>query len=178
MASNGNGNGAARSTTRIPAKTIDDLLELVREGCPVKPACAKVGIHHSTFYAWLNEGRDHRLAKEQGKRLTVRQEQLASFAERADLAETASEAVLFERFLVEAKKDRGKGNWLPWLKVLALRFPERWAERRAHDDQDAPDEYDLSNLTTEQLRALRDLLREARLHGDARDEEKSHLRAV
>jgi hypothetical protein len=151
------------------------IVEAIGEGCPIRAACAKAGVSHTTFGGWLNDARDAKIAADQGEALTARQKTLVAFAAEVELAEDAAEALTFDRFLAEAQKDRGKGNWLPWLKLLALRWPERWAERyAARGDEDRPDEYDLSMLTTDQLRALRDLLKEARLSGSEAQPHRLH----
>lgn len=148
-----------------------EALELVKQGCPIGAACARAGVHKDTWYEHLKQAAVAR----QKPSPTLADKRLIAWADAALIATDAAEAFLYEQFLEQAMMPRGKGNWLPWIKVLALRFPSNWAERRIQQaDLEETSELDLEKLTREELLELRTLVRKAR----EQDDPQRRLRAV
>lgn len=152
----GNGRFVANSIGKLEL-----ALALVQQGCPITAACAKNGIHYDTW-------KDHAANRAPAARLkpvkTQADRRLIAWADAAALAVQGAEGWLYQWFLDEAAKPPMKGNWMAPFKVLARRFPERWAERRFVEPpvEDEASEFDLQRLTRDELRTLREIVLKAK----------------
>lgn len=142
---------------------LERALAHVQKGMPIAAACGLEKVARDTWGEYRRMARPVRSKKTP----TVPERRLLTWDEAAGLATDAAEGWLYKWFLREAAKPRGKGNWLPPLKVLALRFSERWAEKRVvTDERDTePSEYDLERLTREELKTLQEIVRKAKEDG-------------
>ena len=170
-------------TAHLTAKLVAEL----RKGHVIKAACAAAGIHWSTFFDWCERGKQARAEEIAGRPVARSEQPCLVFLEKVELAGAFAQWRTFENFLTEAGAPRGKGNWLPWLKLLERRWPDDFAERRAlisDGDQDAkPESLDLSGLTREEKLDLLRLVRKAREATDGSTSGEDHksgrrLRAV
>lgn len=178
-------------TRKLPRKLTPQLTakldKELRKGHTIKAACAAVGIHWSTFFDWCERGKQARAEQAAERPVARTEESCLAFLEKVEVAGAFAQWQTFENFLAEAGAPRGKGNWLPWLKLLERRWPDEFGERRAPaaagvDDHRA-EALDLSGLDREEKLALLRLVRKAREATDGgtggeHEEGARRLRAV
>lgn len=97
--------------TKFTPETCTKLLDAIRRGFPMQPACQLAGVHYATFREWM-------LAGEAGD------PQFAEFSEAVHTAEAEAEHTLVGKILDASDRDWRPAGW-----ILARRFPDRWAEQ-------------------------------------------------
>jgi hypothetical protein len=100
------------------------LVALVRQGCPVDSACALVGIHRDTFYAWLRRGRDAGDRRARGEQADATETAYLEFADALGAARAAAEADAVAVIWEATQRDWRAAAWF-----LEHAFPDRWGRQ-------------------------------------------------
>lgn len=135
--------------TKLTDKVKDRIIQSIRAGNHVEPACRSAGIAPSTYYSWLARGE----REPEGI--------YGAFTEELRLAEAKAE-VHAVALLRRAMPD----DWRAALAYLERRHPERWRRRQTTEltgkgggpiqtDQRPP--LDLTKLTDDELQILEEL---------------------
>lgn len=102
--------------SKLTPETQSRICELIEDGNYARVAAEAAGISESTFYSWLEQGKEARSGK------------YREFLESVTRAEAASEQKLLAIWRSAAPQD-----WRAARDLLARRFPERWASREHHE---------------------------------------------
>jgi hypothetical protein len=122
----------------VSSEAADKVIEALRKGSYIKPACEAAGISYPTLRTWIQRGEDDKAAG--------RSTAYADFLDRLTRARAEGELKLVAK--LEADPD-----WRATAFLLERGYRERWG--RAEPQQSSP----TITLTDEQLQALTDGLR-------------------
>jgi hypothetical protein len=98
--------------TKFTPQTQATILDSIRKGFHMEPACQAAGVTYAAFREWM-------IAGEAGDPRYV------DFFENVQLAEAEAEQTLVGRIL-----DASETDWRPAGWILSRRFPDRYAEQR------------------------------------------------
>ncbi|MDI9414381.1 MAG: hypothetical protein QM401_12555 [Bacillota bacterium] len=98
--------------TKFTPETKKKLLDAIRMGNYREPSCAFAGISVSTFYAWLDKGKQQKKG------------QFVEFLEAVEHAEAEAEVRMVAQWQAHIPRD-----WRAARDFLARRYPERWGLR-------------------------------------------------
>jgi hypothetical protein len=125
----------------------EKLLSYVRQGCTLRAAALKAGIHERTFYLWREKGEKARTGK------------YREFVDALEEAQAHAEVAL-----VTSLKLQGAEDWRALAWMLERRFPEAWAKQQIVENRHADSDggplptptltINFADATPEQLAAL------------------------
>ena len=98
--------------TKFTPETKKKLLDAIIMGNYREPSCAFAGISVSTFYAWLDKGKQQKKG------------QFVEFLEAVEHAEAEAEVRMVAQWQAHIPRD-----WRAARDFLARRYPERWGLR-------------------------------------------------
>lgn len=162
---------AGAAQRKLNPKVQKELVELLRRGHYLKSAAAYVGVTERTLHRWIEWGNEARARVEfelagDESLLTPMQRRYMRFAEAIGEARDYGEAWLVEQALNAAES--GNAKWTAYVTILERSRPERWRRRsRLDDEQGKRSPLDVSNLSSAERAALRDLIAKARGGSDA-----------
>ncbi len=148
-----------RFTSRLTDELVDKFCEAVETLAPLETAAKLCGVHADTYRNWLKIGREWIGSHSEDEIpipeavFTIRLEQALAIAE--------------HRLASGAERT---GTARDYLEILARRFPDRWAKRERIDIGNPDGEVfamlsgDLSFLTPEEMRQLREILEKVARH--------------
>ena len=115
---------------RPPGNTKSDevvalILDSIRQGVPIKHACATFGVSDDAFHLWKNEGKEAKELQSNGEQLTKRQKWCLGFLGRLESARSDFVDKGVKIIQKAAKKDWKAASWL-----LTRRDPEHFAEKQ------------------------------------------------
>ncbi len=97
----------------------DRIVELIRAGNYIETVCQAVGIGKTTFYRWLERGRNSKTKK--GK--------FWEFWNAIKKAESEAEAF----YLDQIRKAAVEGRWQAAAWYLERKYPDRWGRKDRHE---------------------------------------------
>jgi hypothetical protein len=112
-----------RPTKLTPTRT-RQLAWFVRHGRPLDTACALVGIHRDTAYAWLQRGRAASDRRASGLPIGPNEVAFLEFAEALAEARAAAESDAINVIWQAAERDWRAAAW-----YLEHSFPDRWSRQ-------------------------------------------------
>lgn len=103
----------AHRPTKLTRERQESIAQMLEKGHSVKAACRCNGIHHSTFYDWLEKGDE----QEEGL--------FADFSDRVTRARGAGERKLVDELLEMARE---QNDTRAILSILKNRYPDSWGD--------------------------------------------------
>lgn len=125
------GGVVAGRRTKCTPRITDKICEALRDGNFVKVACEYVGIGESTYYLWVERGREEleRVAEDGRRSIRKSEEPYVEFMESVTHARAAAEVESVQRLRKAAAEDWRADAWF-----LEHSFPDRWGRRRQEVD--------------------------------------------
>lgn len=117
--------------TKCTPELTREICQVLRAGNYVKVACEYVGIDESTYYKWINRGREELERVEADGRRSVRdsEQPFVKFFQSATRARASAEVESVARI-----RDAAKDDWRADAWFLEHSFPDRWGKRTQHVD--------------------------------------------
>jgi hypothetical protein len=116
---------AAGRNSKLTPERIKKVAALVREGNYARQAAAASGIGESTYYLWLQQGRE---AQAKTGTLTAHEKRAVEFLEAIKSAEAAAEAEALS-VIQGAGRD---GTWQAAAWYLERKHADRWGRKDSH----------------------------------------------
>ena len=141
-----------------------EIAAAVTAGCPVEVAAVSAGVPASTFWRWMQLGREEAARVADGGRPDPTKADYLGLFHAVDDAVARSERRLVTMWSAAAQSD-----WRAARDLLARRFPERWAprERREHTGVDGgPIQVAATTLAEARQAAAAKLAEVRQLHAD------------
>lgn len=153
-----------RFATKLTDELVDRFCEAVETLAPLETAAKLVGIRADTYREWIRKGRAW-LDSHDDDEMPIPEAQFVIRFER-------SLAIAEHRLASGAER---AGTARDHLEILARRFPDRWSKRERIDIGNPDGEVfamlsgDLSFLTPEEMRQLREILEKVARHRQGAD---------
>ena len=135
----------------------EKIVELISLGMPKEHVCDAVGVGETTFYRWLEKGRNAKRGK------------YREFWEAIQKAEKDFEAralANIQRIAREVKDEEGrivdKGNWQAWAWLLERKWPDKWGRKMKLEHSG---EMKIRNITKEEEKEIKEIAKESRKKG-------------
>lgn len=109
---------------KLTPELLREMVEWLRMGMPIKFSCARVGIHHDTYYDWMKKANEARaVVAEGGHQLDDEQQTLIEFADTVELARNFGGSWLYEKMLTDK-------DWIRYCTALERQFHDIWTTRQ------------------------------------------------
>lgn len=106
-------------------EVVAHILDSIRQGVPIKHACATFGVSEDCFHVWKNDGKTAKELHAKGEQLTKRQQWCLRFLGQLEAARSDFVDQGVKLIRKAAKKDWKAASWL-----LTRRDPEHFAEKQ------------------------------------------------
>lgn len=109
-------------TKKLTPEVLRAFVEHLQTGMPIKFVCGRVGLHHSTYYSWLDKADDARAVLAEGHDLDDNQRALIEFSDTVAIARNAGGAMLYEKMMTDK-------DWVRYCTALERQFHDSWTTR-------------------------------------------------
>lgn len=113
-----------RGKAKLTAKLRNELCDHLRTGMPIVFACARVGIHKTTYFKWVRRGEDARALVEEGHDVAADERAYAVFVDSVELARNFGGGWLYEQLLAAPAN-----IWQKYSAAIERQFHDVWSTK-------------------------------------------------